>query len=284
MKKREPNTVTKALHNYYRDLSGFAEQSVTHETAVRSAFQTLLEDTARANGWILIPELGKTGVRRVIPDGTVRDMNNLPRGYWEAKDTRDNLDVEISKKIALGYPLNNIIFEDTREGVLAFLVSPSIAQRAEFTKIVIKASTSTARRGSRLQILPNGDLIGDSIPILELISLACDVPDNPSSRLSALPEWTARQRFDIEAKVPVSLKLDSKDTETQKQTMQPFIRALLADHFALVLRARAERMPVYALVAKGVPKLSKAAITSSDCILDTGPQGCHGFAPGFGHP
>jgi uncharacterized protein (TIGR03435 family) len=136
-----------------------------------------------------------------------------------------------------------------------------------------------------LQILPSGDLIGHSIPIVELVSLAYNVPDNPSPRLSTLPEWTARQRFDIEAKVPFSLKLDSKDVETQRRTIEPFVRKLLADRFGLVLKARTERMPVYALsVAKGDPKLSSAAITSGGCILDTSPEGCHSFAPGFGHP
>jgi len=42
----------------------------------------------------------------------------LVRGHWEAKDTSDDLDVEIAKKIKKGYPLGNIIFEDTRIAVL----------------------------------------------------------------------------------------------------------------------------------------------------------------------
>ena len=39
-------------------------------------------------------------------------------GFWEAKDTDDDLDAEIQKKIAKGYPLTNTIFEDTRRAVL----------------------------------------------------------------------------------------------------------------------------------------------------------------------
>ena len=39
-------------------------------------------------------------------------------GFWEAKDTDDDLDKEIAAKIAKGYPLNNTIFEDTRQAVL----------------------------------------------------------------------------------------------------------------------------------------------------------------------
>ena len=50
MKRRDPNILSKPLQNYYRDLEGFAEQNITHETAVRSAFQNLLADTARAYG------------------------------------------------------------------------------------------------------------------------------------------------------------------------------------------------------------------------------------------
>jgi predicted helicase len=43
---------------------------------------------------------------------------NLPRGYWEAKDTDDDLGEEIAKKRAKGYPFSNTIFEDTRRGLL----------------------------------------------------------------------------------------------------------------------------------------------------------------------
>lgn len=40
------------------------------------------------------------------------------RGYWEAKDTADDLDAEILKKRKKGYPLANTIFEDTSQAVL----------------------------------------------------------------------------------------------------------------------------------------------------------------------
>jgi hypothetical protein len=72
---------------------------------------------AKQRGWMLIPLLAVVG-KRIVPDGTIRDGNGLPRAYWEAKDTSDDLDVEIQKKKAKGYPLQNIIFEDTLEAVL----------------------------------------------------------------------------------------------------------------------------------------------------------------------
>ncbi|MCX7017342.1 MAG: N-6 DNA methylase, partial [Candidatus Sumerlaeota bacterium] len=110
----------KAIQAYYKAMQGFDAQDVHHETGVRAAFQTLLADVAaRERKWTLIAELSeRAGPDRVVPDGTLRDSFQMPRGYWEAKDTDDDLDVEIRKKIALKYPTTNIVFEDTRQGVL----------------------------------------------------------------------------------------------------------------------------------------------------------------------
>ncbi len=109
----------KTILAYHAALQEYATANVTHETAVRSAFQTLLTDAAKANHWLLVPEQTlKIGGKSIRPDGTLRDAFNLPRGYWEAKDTADALEDEIKKKAAKGYPLTNIIFEDTRTGIL----------------------------------------------------------------------------------------------------------------------------------------------------------------------
>lgn len=165
------------------------------------------------------------------------------------------------------------------------LISPAIARTQTFTTVVITPSPTTAPREGHLQILPSGDLIGHAVLVLDLLSLAYDVPANPSPRLSSLPLWTARQRFDIDAKVPASLQLDQKNIATQSRITAQLIRHLLADHFGLVMKVRTERVPVYALTAvQGNSKLNHAAITSKDCVLDTSPQGCHNFAIGFGHP
>lgn len=106
----------KAVDQYYRDLAVYQQQHVTHETAVRSAFQYLLAAFAPGVNWTLIPEESLANGKR--PDGTLRDTFRLPRGYWEAKDTRDDLLVEIRKKTAIGYPTTNTIFEDTRRAIL----------------------------------------------------------------------------------------------------------------------------------------------------------------------
>src|SRR6185437_2417621 len=107
--------LTRALERYEQDLADYAERHVSHEGAVRTAFQNLLDDCKPA-GWKLIHEERLSN--GVEPDGTMHDDYNLRRGYWEAKDTHDDLETEIKKKIAKGYPTNNIIFEDTRRAVL----------------------------------------------------------------------------------------------------------------------------------------------------------------------
>jgi hypothetical protein len=50
------------------------------------------------------------GNQRRVANPRADNMNR--EGFREAKDTRYDLDVEIGKKIAKGYPLNNIFFED----------------------------------------------------------------------------------------------------------------------------------------------------------------------------
>ena len=46
----------KAVQNYYQALKEFESLGVSHEGAVRSAFQSLLEDCGKRFGWKLFPE------------------------------------------------------------------------------------------------------------------------------------------------------------------------------------------------------------------------------------
>src|ERR1035441_4061030 len=109
----------RSIRKFYEHTAALRDQHVFNEMSVRSPFGTLLQETARLKDWTFIAELsGKSGASLIRPDGTLRDRNSLPRGYWEAKDTQDDLDTEIKRKIARGYPLSNIIFEDTQTGVL----------------------------------------------------------------------------------------------------------------------------------------------------------------------
>jgi predicted helicase len=110
----------KPIRNYYAVRQELDAQGVKTEGNVRRAFGTLLAETAHQRNWTLVEELSEKSKRgtSIRPDGTLRDPNHLPYGYWEAKDTADDLDAEIRTKIGRGYPLSNIIFEDTRLAVL----------------------------------------------------------------------------------------------------------------------------------------------------------------------
>ena len=112
----------KAIAAYYEALHRSARQEVTYESALRVAFLNLLSETAKTHNWDVIAELPyrsmKLKGRYLQPDATVRDEWRFDRGYWVAKDTADNLETEIRKKIQAGYPTSNIIFEDTIRGIL----------------------------------------------------------------------------------------------------------------------------------------------------------------------
>ena len=104
-----------AINRYYKGLEEFKGRA-DYELALRSAFQNLLADTARMVSWTLIPEQTIEG--NIRPDGVLRDRFNLKRGFWEAKGPKSDLEKEIQKKIANGYPLINTVFENTKRAVL----------------------------------------------------------------------------------------------------------------------------------------------------------------------
>ena len=110
----------KPVKSYYSALDQFAKLDVTHETAVRAAFQTLLENCARQCKWTLVPEYGvSTGRgRRIVVDGALVDDFRLTHGCWEAKDIHDDLPAEVDRKFAAGYPRDNILFQTPQRAML----------------------------------------------------------------------------------------------------------------------------------------------------------------------
>lgn len=110
-----------AIRAYHAALKVFEEHHAHHEGATETAFSHLVATTAKPHGWTLIPKKAmksKATGKLIFPDGTLEDAYYLPRGFWEAKDTDDDLDAEVRKKIQKGYPLTNTIFEDTRQAAL----------------------------------------------------------------------------------------------------------------------------------------------------------------------
>jgi hypothetical protein len=89
----------KEIKTYYEKLAGYATQEVAHEGATSSAFQNLLAAACKKAGWHLVPQLSTCiKGKQVRPDGTLRDGFNLHHGYWEAKDSSDQIDEEIRRR------------------------------------------------------------------------------------------------------------------------------------------------------------------------------------------
>ncbi len=90
-----------------------------NETTVRDAFQGLLKSWGRSKDLTYLSEHKMTGSGgNIWVDGALVYDIRVPFGYWEAKDSRDDLEEEIRKKEAKGYPKTNIIYEDTKRAVL----------------------------------------------------------------------------------------------------------------------------------------------------------------------
>ena len=129
-------TTHKPIKTYYAELEKYAHLGEENEGTVRAAFQNLLQHYCGQSDLTLLCEKshtlrpdkkshtlppdkgGKGGYRRIQPDGEIVDTFGLPHGYWEAKDTQDDLHVEADKKFAAGYPSKNIVVQSPTHALL----------------------------------------------------------------------------------------------------------------------------------------------------------------------
>ncbi len=110
----------KPVKAYYATLAQFNRLGVTHETAVRGAFQGLLETCAGQRRWTVVPEweIKRANQNPLRVDGALIDEFKIPHGFWEAKDSQDDLTKEAHKKFDLGYPQDNILFQAPNRALL----------------------------------------------------------------------------------------------------------------------------------------------------------------------
>ena len=112
------------IERYHADLRRFVEFGGSdNEQSIRRAFAVCLDSYCRDHRekLALVDELdagSRATGQEIRPDGTVKDSLRMTRGYWEAKDTHDDLDAEIQAKFSRGYPRDNIVFEDSETAVL----------------------------------------------------------------------------------------------------------------------------------------------------------------------
>ena len=109
------------IEAYYTKLEDLKQYGGSdNELSIRRAFENCLDAYChdRKDRLVLVAELRADAGLKTYPDGTVRDSLRMDRGYWEAKDTQDDLDTEIKRKLNRGYPRDNIIFENSETAVL----------------------------------------------------------------------------------------------------------------------------------------------------------------------
>jgi predicted helicase len=105
---------------YYHALERFGRGNFDNEGNIRSAFEHLLGKCARQFDWTVIPEykISRKGQNPAFVDAALVDEFNLPRAYWEAKDSKDDLETEVRKKFQAGYPRTNILFQSPSRAIL----------------------------------------------------------------------------------------------------------------------------------------------------------------------
>ena len=109
------------INRYLTQISKLKQVSgTTRESVVREAFKDLLKGWAKDHDLTFVPEyeIQTPSRERRYVDGGLLHTLRVPFGYWEAKDSDDNLQAEIVKKFRIGYPRTNIIFEDSKEAIL----------------------------------------------------------------------------------------------------------------------------------------------------------------------
>ncbi len=111
----------KAVRDYYATLQQYDKHDITHEGAVSNPFAFLLDACAKQMNGTLVPQYPMRAPKgnRIVIDGTV--LNNeigLPFAYWEAKDMDDDLARAVIDKREVGYPLENILFQNPERAIL----------------------------------------------------------------------------------------------------------------------------------------------------------------------
>lgn len=110
----------KQVKDYYNALDIYARHGIAHETAIKNAFQSLLVYCCKQMQLDFIEEYPYIRLQKhkARIDGAFLDKFTVPQGYWEAKDSQDDLAKEIVKKFELGYPKDNIIFQSPERAII----------------------------------------------------------------------------------------------------------------------------------------------------------------------
>lgn len=82
----------KYTSRYYIAMQKFKLHNAENESTTETAFKDLLHNIALDLNLTLLKTTETQKNNNIIPDGIIKDDYFRTVGYWEAKDTRDDLD------------------------------------------------------------------------------------------------------------------------------------------------------------------------------------------------
>jgi uncharacterized protein (TIGR03435 family) len=169
--------------------------------------------------------------------------------------------------------------------VYAAIALPCPAQTPAFEVVSIKPNQTQDFRNLRVQMLPGGRFTATGLPVRLLLTLAYDVPVNPSERISGIPDWALQESYDIEAKAAQGAVPPDLPESEFRSRIRAMLQNMLADRFKAVVRHETKEMTVYAVtVAKDGPKMKRSEIEDDKaCSTDSATSAsCHQFNGGMG--
>jgi uncharacterized protein (TIGR03435 family) len=156
------------------------------------------------------------------------------------------------------------------------------AERLAFEVASVKESKNTNPRQMNMQFLPGGRFSAKGVPLLLVVITAYDLPFQ-SDRISGAPDWTMKTTYDIEATGAIPAGTSVHD---RNEKMRLMLQTLLADRFKMVIRRETKERAVYVVtVARGGPKMQRAAVEENDCDASENlgdSVACHSFVGGQG--
>ncbi|TAH19884.1 MAG: DNA methyltransferase [Cytophagales bacterium] len=106
------------INQYYNEIHEAQQFSGSKkETSIRRYFAELLNFFAKEKHLRLVDEI-KIPNSTKQPDGVLIDIFKYRYGYWEAKDLQDDFEKELNNKIKIGYPTENLLFENSKKAML----------------------------------------------------------------------------------------------------------------------------------------------------------------------
>jgi bla regulator protein blaR1 len=161
--------------------------------------------------------------------------------------------LDFRRKFLLGAAIIGVVATPVVAGLMYSPRRQAETPRPSFDVASIKRHVADNMEGVDFEARPGGTLVVVNNPVSNLITNAYGIPNY---RLYGVPDWADSDRYDIQAKGPV--------TAGQKEIML-MLQSLLSERFAMKAHFETRDMPAYILtVAKGGPKMQ--FLSAEDCV------------------